>query len=81
MKNRQYQISRIVSSITMGLGGFLLTVPLTIILGGMLFGPSEQGHAFFSPQEAKLFLVSLLIALIVAVIVGVKYYQYKGKSK
>lgn len=81
MKNRRDQTLRIFSSITVGLGGLLLTVPLTIILGGMLLGPSEQGHAFFSPQEAKLFLVSLLIALIVAVIVGVKYYQYQGKSK
>ena len=81
MKNRRDQTLRIFSSITVGLCGFLLTVPLTIILGEMLLGPSEQGHAFFSPQEAMLFLVSALMALIVAVIVGVKYYKYQGKSK
>ena len=81
MKNRRDQISKIFSSIIVGLGGFLLTVPLIIILGAMLLSPSEQGHAFFSPQEARLFLVSALTALIVAVIVGVKYYKYQGKSK
>ena len=81
MKNGRIRTLVIFSSITVGIGGFLLTVPLTIFLGGLLIGPSERGHAFFSSQEATLFLISILVGLIVAVIVGVKYYQYQGKSK
>lgn len=81
MKNRRAQILRVYSSITLGIGGFLLTVPLTIFLGALLLDPSEQGHAFFSPQEVVLFLISIFAGLIVAVVVGVKNYRYQGKSK
>ena len=81
MQKHQIQILRIFSSITVRIGGFLLTTPLVMFLGGKLLDPSNKGHAFFSQQEATLFLLSILLGLLVAVVVGVKCYRYIGKSK
>jgi hypothetical protein len=39
----------------------------------------QQGHAFFSPQDAILFMGSILAGLIVAAFVGMKYYRYVEK--
>lgn len=80
MKNFRMQILRIYYSVTVGIGACLLTAPLTIFFGGILFHP-DQGHAFFSPQELNLFLFGILLGLFVATVVGMKYYLYLGKAK
>ena len=81
MDRRQGRILRIYSSFTVGIGGLLLSVPLALILGSLFLTPSEHGHAFFSPQEATLFLFSILLGMFIAIIVGVKYYRFRGKAK
>ena len=81
MKNLRIQILRIYYSITVGIGGFLFTVLITIFFGGRLLEPPEQGHAFFSPQEANLFLLAILLGLVVAIAAGVKYFIDFSKSK
>jgi hypothetical protein len=75
MDSRQKRITQVLSSIAIGIVGFCLTVPMVILMGGILLGPLE-GHAFFSTRDAVLFLISLLVALIVAVFVGTRYYLY-----
>jgi hypothetical protein len=80
MYSRQKRIAQVISSVAIGILGFCLTMPLVILMGGILLGPLE-GHAFFSPRDATLFLTSILVGLTVAFFVGIKYYRYLEKSK
>ena len=73
MNSRQNCIAQFLSSVAIGIVGFCMTMPIVILLGGLLLGPLE-GHAFFSTRDAILFLISILLGLIVAVFVGIKYY-------
>ena len=57
MDSRQKRITQVLSSIAIGIVGFCLTVPMVILMGGILLGPLE-GHAFFSTRDAVLFLIS-----------------------
>ena len=79
MNSRQNRIVRMLSSITVGIIAFCLTLPLVIFLGSIFLSP-PQGHAFFSAQDAILFLISIFVGLTVAIFVGIKYYRYLGKS-
>jgi hypothetical protein len=81
MKRYQLQLQRIFSSVTLGIGSFLFTVPVTLFLGDKLIKPSQHGHAFFSQQEMGLLLFSILLGLVIAIAAGVKCYRYLGKSK
>jgi hypothetical protein len=49
---------------------FCITVPVMILIGGMFLGPLE-GHAFFSPRDAMLFLISILVGLIAGFFAGI----------
>jgi hypothetical protein len=80
MDFRQHLISRVISSTAVCIFAFCLTFPLVGLLGNILFNP-QQGHAFFSPQEATLFLISFLMGLTVGIVAGIKYYRFLGKSK
>ncbi|HEU4744703.1 MAG TPA: hypothetical protein VFS61_05670 [Anaerolineales bacterium] len=77
MNSRQKLITKVITSIAIGIIGFCLTMPIVILSGGLLFGPPE-GHAFFSPRDAGLFLTSILVGLAVAVFVGIKYHLHLG---
>jgi|RhiMetdeSRZDD1v2_1073273.scaffolds.fasta_scaffold02743_19 hypothetical protein len=46
MNSRQKRITQVLSSIAIGIVGFCLTMPMVILMGGILLGPVE-GHAFF----------------------------------
>ena len=77
MNSRHKLIPKVITSIAIGIVGLCLTMPMVILLGGLLFGLPE-GHAFFSLRDAGLFLTSILVGLAVAGFVGIKYYLYLG---
>ena len=79
MNSRQKRITQVLSSIAIGIVGFCLTMPMVILMGGILLGPVE-GHAFFSKRDAVLFLISILLGLIVAGFVGTRYYRFLNKE-
>jgi hypothetical protein len=81
MKRYWLQLQRVFSSVAVGIGGFVITMFVTILLGEILPDPSEHGHAFFSPQDANLFLLSILLGLLVAIVVSAKCYRYIGNAR
>ncbi|MFZ1040777.1 MAG: hypothetical protein WCA79_01655 [Anaerolineales bacterium] len=70
---------RILSSIIVGIVGFRLAVALVGNLGAIFV--AEDGHEFFSSQQAILFLVSVLLGLITAVVLGTTFYRYINNRK
>ena len=70
-------------SIAVGTIAFCLTVPILLVLGGMLFGwlGLLDGEGLIPAGFAVLFLIAILVGLSVGVFVGIKYYGYIEKSK
>jgi len=75
----RYKLVRILSSIIVGIVGFCLAALLIGNLGAIFV--TEHGHAFFSQQEAVLFLMSILLGLIVAIVIGIKFHRYLSNRK
>lgn len=69
MNSRQRQILLVLSSICVGSMAFCISFFLVLLAEGILVGAPE-GHAFFSPQEGNLFMISVLAGLIAAIFVG-----------
>lgn len=80
MVYRQKRILNLLSSIIVGLMAFCVTLPLLLLVGGILLGPLES-DVLLPPQLAVLFLVSVLVALVVGVSAGRKYYRYLEREK
>jgi hypothetical protein len=83
LNSRQDRILRVLMSIAVGTIAFCLTVPIVLVLGGMLFGALGwlDGGGLIPPGFAILFSVAILAGLMVGVITGRKYYPYMEKSK
>ena len=77
---RQRHILRVLSSIFVGIMAFCITLPILLLLGGILLGPSDS-EDLIPPELATLFLISIMLGLVVGVLVSVKYYRYLGKQK
>ena len=74
MNSRQKSIAQVLSSSATGIIGFYLTMPIVILTIGTLLGPLE-GHAFIAERDLILYLTSILLGLIDAVFVEIKYYR------
>jgi hypothetical protein len=74
------RILNLSSSVMVGLMAFCLTLLLTLPVGGILLGPLES-DALLPPQLAILFLVSVLVGLVVAVLAGRKYYFHVERER
>jgi hypothetical protein len=79
MNSRREHILRVLSSIAVGIMAFCLTLPAAIFLGALLFDFPE-GHALFSSEDVVLFSVSILLAGIAAISVGIKYYYLESQK-
>ena len=75
MDSPQNRILNLSSSFIVGLMAFCVTLLLMLLVGGILLGPFES-DAFIPPQLLVLFLVSILVGWVVAVIAGRKYYLH-----
>jgi hypothetical protein len=80
MSSRQDHILRVLSSIAVGTMAFCLTVPAAVLFGALIVDLPE-GHAFFSPQDAILILISIAAGATVGMIVGKIYYDSLGKKQ
>jgi len=58
---------------------FLITLPLVLLVGGILLGPLES-DVLVPPEVAIVVLISILVGLILAVFVEIKYYHYLEKT-
>ena len=78
MQPRQRHIIRVLSSVCVGSIAFCITLLVVFLVGSILLSLLElmKGDGFFSPESVILFLISTLVALIIAVVVGIKYAGY-----
>ena len=78
MNSIQHHILRVLSSVCMGIIAFCIALPLLLIMGASLLLPffTVDGAAFFPPEFVVLLLISFLVAIIVAVLAGKKYYRH-----
>lgn len=82
MNSRQSRTLMVLMSIAVGTIAFCLTVPLVLIIGGILMGwlGLLEGEGLIPTGFAVLFLISISVGLIVGVLVGIKYYRYMENS-
>jgi phage-related protein len=80
MNQRQRHNLRAISSVLVGIMAFFIAFFVALFVGGILLGPL-QTDVLIPPQLAALFLISILVGLIVAVFVGIKYYRHMEKSQ
>lgn len=81
MNSRQDRILRMLMSIAVGTMAFCLTVPLVLIVSGILMGSLGllDGEGLIPPGFAVLFLISIAVGLTAAIFSGRKYYRYIEK--
>ena len=77
MTDRQNRILNVSMSIAIGTISFCLTVPVILLLGGMLFGSLGwlDGEGLLPAGFAVLFFVAILIGLTGGVFAGIRYYR------
>jgi hypothetical protein len=65
-------------SVAVGTIAFCLTVPIVLVLGGMLFGSLGllDGEGLIPAGFAILFLVAILVGPAIGILVGIKYFRY-----
>jgi hypothetical protein len=83
VNSNQDRILRVLLSIAVGTIAFCLTVPIVLVLGGMLFGALGwlDGEGLIPTGFAVLFLVGILGGLTVGTFAGIKYYRHMEKSR
>ena len=83
MNSRQDHILRVSMSVAVGTIAFCLTVPIVLVVGGMLFGALGwlDGEGLIPPGFAVLFLIAVVVGLMIGVLVGRKYFQYIEKRE
>lgn len=83
MNDRQDRILKVSMSLAVGTIAFCLTVPVVLVLGGMVFGALGwlDGQGLIPTGFAVLFLVAILAGLAVGVLAGRRYYRYLEKGE
>jgi hypothetical protein len=78
LNSRQGRILKVSMSVAVGTIAFCLTVPIVLVLGGMLFGwfGLLDGEGLIPAGFAILFLIAILVGLAIGILVGIKYYRY-----
>jgi hypothetical protein len=70
-------------SIAVGTIAFCLTVPLVLVVGGVVFGSLGllDGEGLLPTGFAVLFLVGILGGLTAGTFAGIKYYRHMEKPR
>ena len=78
MNSNQDRILKVSMSIAVGIIAFCVTVPIVLVLGGMLFSALGwlNGDGLIPTGFAVLFLIAIFVGVIVGIIVGIRYYRY-----
>jgi len=71
---RQRHILRVLSSICVGIMVFCIALPILLLVGGIVPGPSES-DVLIPPSLVGLIIISVVVSVITAIHAGKKYYR------